>query len=72
MTLENSKNQFTDEIAWAAVALAPAARSTVCSADSSLSQHFVDEDVIHQLFHSDNEEVNAVTSVNTIGCLIYT
>ena len=45
----------------------PAARSSVRSAACTLGDHFNNAELIHQLQNSENDEVNAVTSVQTVN-----
>lgn len=49
----------------------PAARSVVSGADSKLRDHFADPDLLHQLEDSAKDEIQAITSVNTVNGVVW-
>jgi len=49
----------------------PASRSVVQCADCTLQEHFVDSELLLQLNDSSNDEVKAITSVDTVNGLVW-
>lgn len=49
----------------------PAARSIVSSANSKLQDHFVNPDLLRQLEDPAQEEIQAITSVNTVNGVVW-